>query len=74
MAKDTENIGASVRTCLLQLAEGSGQSFDLVLTRHAQDGRGHHVESLGDEQASAEHADNRKARRCVRLAIEAEGV
>jgi hypothetical protein len=33
MAKEHKNIGASVRTRLLQLAKTSGQSFDLVLTR-----------------------------------------
>lgn len=35
MAKETKNIGASVRARLLQLAKASGQSFDLVLTRFA---------------------------------------
>lgn len=35
MAKELKNIGASVRTRLLQLAKASGQSFDLVLTRFA---------------------------------------
>ena len=35
MAKELKNIGASVRTRLLQLAKTSGQSFDLVLTRFA---------------------------------------
>lgn len=35
MAKETRNVGASVRARLLQLAKASGQSFDLVLTRFA---------------------------------------
>lgn len=35
MAKETKNMGASVRARLLQLAKASGQSFDLVLTRFA---------------------------------------
>jgi len=38
MAKEPKNIGASVRTRLLQLAKASGQSFDLVLTRFALEG------------------------------------
>ena len=35
MAKEIRNLGASVRTRLLQLAKASGQTFDLVLTRFA---------------------------------------
>ncbi len=35
MAKEIRNLGASVRTRLLQFAKASGQTFDLVLTRFA---------------------------------------
>ncbi|MGX1100656.1 hypothetical protein ACSSVZ_004719 [Amorphus sp. MBR-141] len=35
MAKEMENIGASVRARLLNLSKANGQSFNLVLTRFA---------------------------------------
>lgn len=50
MAKELKNIGASVRTRLLQLAKASGQSFDLVLTRFA-------LERLLFRLSQSPHAD-----------------
>jgi predicted nucleotidyltransferase component of viral defense system len=50
MAKELKNIGASVRTRLLQLAKTSGQSFDLVLTRFA-------LERLLFRLGQSSHAD-----------------
>ncbi|MBY3447490.1 nucleotidyl transferase AbiEii/AbiGii toxin family protein [Rhizobium laguerreae] len=50
MAKEMRNVGASVRSRLLQLAKASGQSFDLVLTRFA-------LERLLFRLSQSPHAD-----------------
>ncbi|MBY2988732.1 nucleotidyl transferase AbiEii/AbiGii toxin family protein [Rhizobium leguminosarum] len=50
MAKEIRNVGASVRSRLLQLAKASGQSFDLVLTRFA-------LERLLFRLSQSPHAD-----------------
>ncbi len=50
MAKETKNLGASVRARLLQIAKAKGQIFDLVLTRYA-------IERLLYRLSRSPHAD-----------------